>query len=124
MEELVGFCDADFAGDPQSRKAEYIVAAEYTKELMYLKAVLVEILGKEVTARLHVDNQSALSVMKNGVLNRRSKHIDVRYHYIHEKVSESLVKVNYYSRDRQKADTLMKPLPSVKFKTHLSEIVR
>ncbi|KAJ8879735.1 hypothetical protein PR048_020343 [Dryococelus australis] len=107
VEELVGFCDANFAGDPQSRRrttgnaiyycggpiswcarkqpvvalstveAEYIAAAECTKELMYLNAVLEEILGKEVTARLHVDNQSALCLMKNGVLNRRSKHIDV-----------------------------------------------
>ncbi|KAJ8865894.1 hypothetical protein PR048_033417 [Dryococelus australis] len=77
MEELVDFCDANFAGDPESRRsttdyviyycggpiswcarkqpvvtlstaeAEYIAAAECTKELMYLKAVLEETLGKE-----------------------------------------------------------------------------
>ncbi|KAJ8871967.1 hypothetical protein PR048_028307 [Dryococelus australis] len=95
MEELLGFCDADFAGDPQSRRsttdyiiyycggpinwytrkqpvvavstaeAECLAAAECTKELMYLKAILEEILGKEVTASLHLDNQSSLSLMKN-----------------------------------------------------------
>ncbi|KAJ8881030.1 hypothetical protein PR048_017503, partial [Dryococelus australis] len=83
MEELVGFCDDDFVGDPQSRRsttgyviyycggpiswctrkqpvvalstaeAEYTATAECTKELIYLKAVLEEILVKEVTARLH-----------------------------------------------------------------------
>ncbi|KAJ8898348.1 hypothetical protein PR048_003708 [Dryococelus australis] len=151
-EQLVGFYDANFAGDPQSRRnttgyvtyycggpiiwsirkqpmvalsteeAEYIADAECTKELMYLKAFLDEILGKEVTARLHVDNQSAL-ILKNGVLNRRSKHIDVQFHYIHKKVSEGLVKVHYCHSGRQKADIFTKLLPGVKFKTHLSEIV-
>ncbi|KAJ8892850.1 hypothetical protein PR048_005431, partial [Dryococelus australis] len=115
MEGLVSFCDADFTGDSQSRRsntgyviyysggpiiwcarkqpvvalstaeAEYIVTAEFTKELIYLKAILEKILGKEVTARLHVDNQTALSLMKNGLLIRRSKHIDVQFHYIHGK---------------------------------------
>ncbi|KAJ8890658.1 hypothetical protein PR048_010167 [Dryococelus australis] len=133
MEEMVGFCDGDFAGDPQSRsitgyliyycggpiswcakkqpvialsttEAEYIEAAECTKKLMYLKAVLEDILGKEATARLHMDNSSALSLMKNGVLNRRSKYIDVQFHYIHEKVSTLL------PSDRQNADIFTKLL--------------
>ncbi|KAJ8870868.1 hypothetical protein PR048_027169 [Dryococelus australis] len=99
--------------DLSTAEAEYIAAAECTKELMYLKAVLEEVLGKEVTASLHVDNQSALSLKKNGVLNRRSKHTNVRFHYIHEKVSQGLVKVRYCSNDRQKADICTKLLPSV-----------
>lgn len=153
VEQLIGYCDSDYAGDPQTRKsttgyiiygcggpvgwctrkqpvvalstaeAEYIAAAECTKELMYLKTVLEEILCVEVQVELNIDNQSAISLVKNGVINRRSKHIDVRFHYVHEKLREGMLKVSYCPSEHQRADMFTKPLPNVKFKTHLKHVM-
>lgn len=109
--EMVAYCDSDYAGDPDTGKstsgyiilycggpiawcsrrqsvvatfsteAKYIAATECTKEIMYLKTLIEELLGETVNVRLKVDNQSAIKLIKNGVINRRSKHIDVKYHF-------------------------------------------
>jgi len=45
-------------------------------------------LNVDVPVTLYVDNQSAIKLIKSGQMNRQSKHIDVRYHYISEKFNE------------------------------------
>lgn len=62
-------------------------------------------------------------MMKNGQFSKRSKHIDVRFHYISEKVNEGLLKVNYCKTDDQIADIFTKPLCKVKFEKFKNEIM-
>lgn len=143
--DLVAYCDADFAGDLDTRRsttgyvicygggpiawasrkqpivalssteAEYIAAAECCKELMYIQNLLRELTVSVPRTRLLVDNQSAIALMKNGVLNRRSKHIDVRYHFLKEKLDEHCFEVEFCPTDKQLADILTKSLTNVKF---------
>ena len=51
-------------------EAEYIAAAECCKELLYLKSLLQELTNQEHQVKLKVDNQSAIQLIKNGVVNR------------------------------------------------------
>lgn len=65
--------------------------------------------------RLLIDNKSTLELSKNPVYHERSKHIDTRYHYIPECISNGEVDVDHVSTDGQLADVLTKPLGRVRF---------
>lgn len=96
-------------------EAEYIAAAECVKELQYMSTLFQELTNSKFPALLQVDNQSAISIIKTGKMNKRSKHIDVRYYFINEKFEENLFKLIYCPSKDQLADIFTKPLDKVKF---------
>lgn len=150
---LDAFCDSDYAGDTETRKsttgyviffcggpiswcsrrqpivatssseAEYIAAADCVKELTYLKSFIEELLHCAIRINLSIDNQSAIHMVKSGISNKRSKHIDVKYHFINEKFNEGMFKVDYCSSEKQLADFLTKPLSETKFKNLINCLV-
>jgi hypothetical protein len=61
------------------------------------------------------DNQSSIKMIENPILHDRSKHIEIRYHYIHDMVQRGSLKLQYISTDEQVVDILTKPLSCVKF---------
>jgi len=66
-----------------SCEAEYIAAAGAACEAVWLARLLAELVGGAVLApKLKVDNKSAIALMKNLVHHDRSKHIDVKFHFI------------------------------------------
>ena len=64
---------------------------------------------------LNIDNQSAMTFITNGVINRRSKHIDVKYRFVHDLVRKKIVKLEYCPTNIQIADVFTKPLNKQKF---------
>ena len=54
-------------------------------------------------------------VVKNPVFHDKSKHIEIKYHYIRDMVQRGAVKLQYVATDEQIADVLTKPLARVKF---------
>lgn len=98
-----------------STEAEYIAAADCCKEILYLKSLLEELLTEKVNVNIKVDNQSAIKLIQNGVINRKSKHIDVKYHFIHEKLKDKIITVDYCQTDKQIADLFTKPFGKIKF---------
>jgi hypothetical protein len=67
------------------------------------------------TFALNIDNQSAIALSKNAVFHDRSKHIELRFHFIRECVEKNRVKVQYISTSEQLADILTKPLGRDRF---------
>lgn len=65
--------------------------------------------------KLFVDNQSAIKSLKNLEFHKRTKHIDVRYHFAREKIQEGLFDLEYIHTKEQQADILTKPLPRKQF---------
>ena len=63
-----------------------------------------------------MDNQSAIKLIKNPEFHKRSKHIDLRYHFIREKHEEGCFKLNYVSSKNMIADVFTKSLPYQQFK--------
>ena len=61
------------------------------------------------------DNQGSIFITSNPVTEKRSKHIDIRYHYIREVKERKLVDVYFIDGDKNPADLLTKNLGSVKF---------
>ena len=64
---------------------------------------------------IYVDNKSAIDLSKNLVFHGRSKHIDVRFHFIRDCIERGDILVKHVKIREQKADVLTKPMFTVKF---------
>ena len=62
---------------------------------------------------IRVDNKSAIELSKNPVNHNRSKHIDVRFHFIRDQVKEGSVELVHVASRDQVADIFTKPLPTI-----------
>jgi hypothetical protein len=99
-----------------SCESEYIAAASGACQGVWLSRLLADLIRTEVKKfRLLIDNRSAQELSKNPVYHERSKHIDTRYHYIRECVSDGTVEVEHVSTDEQLANILTKPLARIRF---------
>ena len=95
--------------------AEYIVAAEACKEAIWL-AHLVKDLGMTVEMpTLHCDSQSAIMLAKNPIFHAKTKHIDVKYHFIKDMLEDKLMKLVKVHIDDNPADLMTKGLPPERF---------
>uniref|UniRef100_W8AQ86 Retrovirus-related Pol polyprotein from transposon TNT 1-94 n=1 Tax=Ceratitis capitata TaxID=7213 RepID=W8AQ86_CERCA len=96
-----------------SMEAEYVALCQGTKEVVFLRVLLSELgYGEYVKGPTSIlcDNQSALYMVKNPLVQKRSKHIDIRYHYIREMHAEQQIEVEYIPTDDNAADVLTKVL--------------
>ncbi|KAE8673808.1 hypothetical protein F3Y22_tig00111772pilonHSYRG00252 [Hibiscus syriacus] len=97
-------------------EAEYVAATSCVCHAIWLRNLLNEIgLIQEEPTKVCVDNKSAIALAKNPVFHDRSKHIDIRYHYIRECVARNDVEVEYVKSQDQVADIFTKPLKSEDF---------
>ena len=99
-----------------SCESEYMAAAAGACQGVWLSRLLADLTGSKVQKfRLLIDNKSTIELSKNPVFHERSKHIDTRYHFIRECVSNGEVDVEHVSTEHQLADILTKALPRVRF---------
>jgi hypothetical protein len=97
-------------------EAEYIVACSASCEAIWLRKLLTDLFDIDMEATtILCDNQSCIKMTKNHVFHDRSKHIEIRYHYICDMVQRGALKFQYVSTDEHVADVLTKPLSHVKF---------
>ncbi|KAE8735609.1 hypothetical protein F3Y22_tig00000340pilonHSYRG00771 [Hibiscus syriacus] len=97
-------------------EAEYVAATSCVCHAIWLRNLLKEIgLIQEEPTKVYVDNKSAIALAKNPVFHDRSKHIDIRYHYIRECVARKDVEVEYVKSQDQVADIFTKPLTNEDF---------
>lgn len=97
-------------------EAEFMAACAATKEAMWIKQFLSDI-GEyqQDTLCLNLDNQSAISVIKNVNFHKRCKHIEVKYYFIKEKYQQKIIFLKYVTSENQYADILTKALSKDKF---------
>jgi hypothetical protein len=67
------------------------------------------------TTVIHYDNKSCINLSENIVFHDRSKHIEMKYHFIKDMVQRNMIKLQYIPTSEQVADILAKPLPLSKF---------
>jgi hypothetical protein len=70
-------------------EAEYISLAHCIREVLFLRQLLGELGYEQSTTQIYEDNQACISMAENPVQHSRTKHIDVRYHFVREKVNLS-----------------------------------
>ena len=143
---VVRFVDSDFTGDLDKRKsptgyvfalfgsvinwkamlqptvalstpeAKYMAAREAVKEAIWLKGLVGDLGLQQDDSIVFCDNQSAIHLTKNPMYHDRSKHIAVKYNFIHETVFEGLVVVKKVATTDNPADMMTKSVPLHKFK--------
>jgi hypothetical protein len=142
---LHGFSDADFAGCRLDRKstsgtcqflgfslvswssrkqssvaqstteAKYIAAASYCSQLLWISNTMSDISEEYTHVPLQCDSISAISVAKNPVLHSKTKHIEVRYHFLRDNVEKGKIALIRVPTHDQLADIFTKPLDQATF---------
>ncbi|GJZ37343.1 retrovirus-related pol polyprotein from transposon TNT 1-94, partial [Tanacetum coccineum] len=151
--DVTGFVDSDYAKDPDkgrsitgyaflvqgcvvswkatlqhvvalsTTEAEYMALTEAVKEAIWLRGLLEE-LGVELnTVAVNCDNQGAIHLSRNHVFHERTKHINVRYHFIREVLEAKTVKVLKVGTEHNAADALTKVVPGRKLQ-HCLELLK
>ena len=142
---VTGYSDADYAGDVPTRRsttgyiftmhgasvswtskrqgsvalstteAEYVAGAMAAREAVWVRRLLKDLTGKEEPMDMRIDNQSALALMRNNTSSQRTKHIDVAFHFVREKVADKVLVPTYIPTVKMVADMLTKALPIAAF---------
>jgi hypothetical protein len=104
-------------------EAEYMASSAACQEILWLKSLLDQI-GFKLTPDLILfnDNQSAIALSKNPGNHNRTKHIDMRYHFIREAVAMDKIKIKYCSTKFMLADILTKGMPRPRHEELIEEI--
>ena len=145
---LVGFSDADWAGDLTDRhsttgnlfmmsgaaidwiskkqpvvalsttEAEYVALSAATQEAVWLSRLLTDIKAPpKAPILIKEDNQGTIAVARNPVSHNRTKHIDIKFHYVREALEDGIIDLTYCPTEQTTADMLTKPLARQQFET-------
>ena len=98
-----------------STEAEYVAETHASKEGIWLKTFMRELMDYENgPLTLKADNQGAISLAKDNKFHARTKHIDLRYHFVREAVEDGKIKMEYIPSSQNIADIFTKGLPRQK----------
>ena len=137
---LISYCDADYAGCKSDRKstsgtchflghslvswlskkqntvslstteAEYISAALACSQVIYMQQTLKDFGLTISKSPIYCDNTSAINLSKNPLHHARTKHIDIRHHFLRDNISKEIISLEFINSENQLADILTKPL--------------
>ena len=97
-------------------EAEYIALSSATQEVIWLRRLLTDLhLPENGPTKIWEDNQGAIAISKNPVAHGRTKHIDIRHHFVREAVCNKVVDVKYCPTEVMVADIFTKALPRDRF---------
>ncbi|GJR84163.1 hypothetical protein Tco_0154948 [Tanacetum coccineum] len=97
-------------------EAEYMALTEAVKESIWLKGLLIELGVNLRSVIVNCDNQSAIHLSRNAMFHERTKHINVRYHFIKEIVESKEIEVAKIGTKDNAADAFTKVVRGPKFK--------
>jgi hypothetical protein len=102
-----------------STEAEYMALTETFKEVIWLEQLMGELgLKEKGPIPVYEDNQGCILLAKNPIILSRSKHIDIRHHFIREKVASGLIEIIHKPTKEMTADALTKAITWESFQKH------
>ena len=110
----VGGTDVSWVSKIQSvvalstREAEYVAATEASKEIIWLQRFMGELGKKHDMGTLYSDSQSAIHLAKNLAFHSKTKHIQLKYHFIRSVLEDGQLKLEKIHTSQNPADMLTK----------------
>lgn len=108
-------------------EAEYIALSECSKQGQWVHQVVKELqrtdLKSNLATPIYSDNQACISLAQVPAVHKRTKHIDVRYHYIRELITFQKATIEYLPTADMIADIPTKPLPNAAFKRCIGNLL-
>lgn len=107
-----------------SAEAEYIAIGATAQEIKWVTHFLLEVFTSDtyMSTQIYTDNQAAMAISKNDLYHERTKHIDLRHHFIRDDIKRGLYGITWISTTEQMADIFTKGVGRVQF-IHLREKV-
>jgi hypothetical protein len=106
-----------------STEAEYVAASHATTQAIWLRQLLKELrFPQSKSTIIRCDNQSAIALARDAQFHARTKHIDIRHHFIRDKLEDGTIDIIYCSTNDMLADILTKGLAKPKHEYLRSEI--
>ena len=97
-------------------EAEYVALTAATQDAVWLRLLLSDLkVALDEPTLLMEDNQGAIAIAKNPTSHARTKHIDIRYHFVREAMQKGTIELHYCPTKEMIADLLTKPLPRGQF---------
>ena len=103
-------------------EAEYIAAGSSCSQLVWMKQMLTEYNVTQNVMTLFCDNLSAINISKNPIQHSRTKHIDIRHHFIRDLVEDKVITLEHVATDLQLADIFTKALDATQFENLRSKL--
>lgn len=97
-----------------STEAEYMALSTCTQELLWLRQLETEFWHMDAPTLIYCDNQSAIRLAVNDIYQIRTKHIDVRHHFVRERLLNKQLVISHIPTAEMVADVLTKALPKCK----------
>ena len=107
-----------------STAAKYVALSEASREACWLRNLYSEmgLLNERIPTMIRGDNEGSLAMARNPQYHKRSKHIDLRWHWIRELIEDGIVTVDSCRDPDQTADILTKALHRQKHQKHAKEM--
>ena len=77
---------------------------------------------KEFNFHMNCDNQGTIALAKNPIKQQRTKHVDIKYHFIRDEILKGAVSMSYIPTEDNLADIFTKPLSSIKLRKFMRHI--
>ncbi|KAJ9544167.1 LOW QUALITY PROTEIN: hypothetical protein OSB04_023874 [Centaurea solstitialis] len=103
-------------------EAEYVAAGIYCAQVLCLRNQLQDYDKQLSKIPIYCDNTSAIAIANNPVLHSKTKHIEVRYHFIRDHVMNGNIELHFVPTEYQLVDLFTKPLDVTRFNMLISEL--
>ncbi|GJV42441.1 zf-CCHC domain-containing protein [Tanacetum coccineum] len=98
-----------------STEAEYVAAASCCAQVFWIQNQLLDYGFNFMNTKIFIDNQSTICIVKNPVFHQRTKHIEIRHHFIRDANEKNLIQVLKIHTDDNVADLLTKAFDGPRF---------
>nr|GEU59085.1 hypothetical protein [Tanacetum cinerariifolium] len=116
--DLEAFSDSDYAGASLDRKStvgEYVAAASCCGQMLWIQNQMVDYGFNLMNTKIYIDNESTVCIVKNPVFHSKTKHIEIRHHFIRDSYEMKLIQVIKIHTDHNVADLLIKAFDVSRF---------
>ncbi|GJS57189.1 putative ribonuclease H-like domain-containing protein [Tanacetum coccineum] len=118
--DLVAYSYSDYGGAHLDRKsttgeAEYVATAHCRKQVLWIHNQMLDYGFNFINTRIYIDNESTICIVKNPVFHSKTKHIEIRHHFIRDAYEKKLIQVLKIHTDNNVADLLTKAFDVSRF---------